>query len=144
MFVLVSFQQLYSHCQVPCGIYDDPVRVKLMKEHIATIEKAMKQITALSEKKPVNYNQVVRWVMNKESHAEELVDIVTYYFMAQRLKPVASSDEKAYASYKEKLELLHLIIVNAMKAKQTTDLSYVEKLKTLVTKFAELYFEKKK
>ena len=30
---------------------------------------------------------MVRWVVNKEVHADELSDIVTYYFMAQRIKP---------------------------------------------------------
>lgn len=32
------------HCQVPCGIFDDPVRVKLLEEHAATIRKAVVQV----------------------------------------------------------------------------------------------------
>ena len=37
-----------AHCQIPCGIYDDPARFSLMAEHITTIEKAMKTIVDLS------------------------------------------------------------------------------------------------
>lgn len=139
LFALAGVQSLYPHCQVPCGIYDDQMRIKMIAEHITTIEKAMKQITTLSKENPVNYNQVVRWVMNKESHAQELSDIVTYYFMTQRLKPVPKTDKK-YADYQNKLELLHHMLFYSMKAKQTTDLSHVDTLRKLLKKFETAYF----
>ena len=36
-----------GHCQVPCGIFDDPKLVSELREACATIEKAMAQITEL-------------------------------------------------------------------------------------------------
>lgn len=137
---LVSAQWLYSHCQVPCGIYDDQMRIKMIAEHITTMEKAMKQVTDLSKEKTPNYNQIVRWVVNKEKHAEELGDIVTYYFMTQRLKPAPAGETKAYGDYQKKLELLHHILFYTMKAKQTTDLAHIEKLRELLKKFETAYF----
>jgi nickel superoxide dismutase len=139
LFALAAVQSLYPHCQVPCGIYDDQMRIKMIAEHITTIEKAMNQINTLSKETPVNYNQVVRWVMNKESHAEELSDIVTYYFMTQRLKP-ATKKGKEYTDYQKKLELLHHMLFYTMKAKQTTDLSHVETLRKLLKAFETAYF----
>ncbi len=141
-FTLMS-QFLFSHCQVPCGIYDDQARIKMIAEHITTMEKAMNQVIALSKESAPNYNQIVRWVVNKEKHAEELSDIVTYYFMTQRLKPVSKTDAKHYANYQEKLELLHHMLVYTMKAKQSTDLTTIEKLRELLKKFEEAYFGKK-
>ncbi len=76
-----------AHCQIPCGIYDDELRVQLIEEHITTIEKSMNQIIAIPKTAPIDYNQLVRWVNNKETHATEIQDIVTAYFMAQRIKP---------------------------------------------------------
>ena len=35
----------YSHCQIPCGIYNDQMRFDTIAEHITTIEKSMKLIT---------------------------------------------------------------------------------------------------
>ncbi len=137
---LVSAQWLFSHCQVPCGIYDDQMRIKMIAEHITTMEKAMKQVTELSKEKTPNYNQIVRWVMNKEKHAEELSDIVTYYFMTQRLKPTPQTDAGKYGHYQKKLELLHHILVYTMKAKQTTDLAHIKKLRELLKKFETAYF----
>ncbi len=131
---------LEAHCQVPCGIYDDHVRVKLMAEHITTMEKAMNKVLELAKEAKPNYNQLVRWVSNKEKHAEEFSGIVTYYFMTQRLKPVASGDKEKYKSYLQKLELLHHLLVYGMKAKQSTDLSHIKKLRELLKKFEVAYF----
>ena len=41
---------VYPHCQVPCGIYDDAVRIVTVKEDFATISKAMSEIKSLSAK----------------------------------------------------------------------------------------------
>jgi len=59
----------YSHCQMPCGIYDDEARFGSMAENITTIEKAMKEIERLSAEPKPNMNQIVRWVNTKEQHA---------------------------------------------------------------------------
>jgi nickel superoxide dismutase len=140
VLVMVFASIVYSHCQIPCGIYDDPARFDMLAEHITTIEKSMKQITELSEKDKPDFNQIVRWVHNKEKHADELSHIVTYYFMTQRIKPVVKAEGKAYEEYVEKLTLLHEMLVYSMKAKQTTDLSNVEKLRTLLAEFRNVYF----
>jgi nickel superoxide dismutase len=121
-----------AHCQIPCGIYDDTARITEMKEHVTTIEKSMKEIAALKPDSPQNSNQLVRWVHNKELHADKLTGIVTYYFMAQRIKPDAEQ-------YDLKLKTLHAIMIEAMKAKQTVDLGHVEKLRSLISEFEHLY-----
>ncbi len=130
----------FSHCQMPCGIYDDEVRIKMIAEHVTTIEKAMKQVNELSKENTQNFNQIVRWIHNKEKHAEELSDIVTYYFLTQRLKPAEKTDTDAYKSYLKKLTLLHEMLIYAMKTKQKTDLAHVEKLRSLLKEFGDAYF----
>ncbi|MGB2806219.1 MAG: superoxide dismutase [Ni] [Sedimentisphaerales bacterium] len=132
----------YSHCQIPCGIYGDKMRFDMIAEHITTIEKSMKLIAELSEQGKPNMNQIVRWVRNKDEHADEMSHIISYYFMAQRVKLPPEDDVKAYNEYVKKLTLLHRMLVYTMKAKQTTDLSNVEKLRALLTKFQEEYFGK--
>lgn len=125
---------VWAHCEIPCGIYDDHMRIHMIEEHITTIEKSMQQIVTLGGQTPVNYNQVVRWVTNKEHHADELQDIVTQYFMTQRIKP----DQK---DYEKKLTVLHKMLLSAMKCKQTTDLANVADLRSLTKEFEGLYFE---
>jgi len=132
----------YSHCQVPCGIYDDQARFDMIAEHIATIEKSMNEIRKLSEQDKPNMNQIVRWVQNKEEHADELGHIITYYFMTQRVNPTQKTEGEKYDEYVKKLTLLHEILVSSMKAKQTTELANVEKLKALSEEFHSVYFGK--
>ncbi len=131
-----------AHCQIPCGIYDDELRVEMIEEDIATIEKSMQQISALSggERNATGDNQLVRWVMNKEDHAQKIQDVVTSYFMAQRVKPAPPSDTAGHAAYVTRLTLLHQLQVEAMKAKQTVDPVHVEAMRQLVGAFRKAYF----
>ena len=132
----------FAHCEIPCGIYDDQARFTVMAEHITTIEKSMNQIISLSKEDPLNHNQLVRWVHNKENHANELQHIVTQYFLTQRLKPVDNGSQEARSAYVEKLTLLHNMLFYAMKTKQTTDVGNVEKLRSLLAEFRAAYFGK--
>ncbi|MFC1520945.1 superoxide dismutase [Ni] [Elusimicrobiota bacterium] len=125
-----------SHCEIPCGIYGDEMRFNMIEEHIMTIEKSMKMINKLSDADEKNFNQIVRWVDNKETHANYIQDIVSQYFLAQRIKIDGKKDKE----YAKKLSLLHEMIIYAMKAKQGTDLKNTEKLKKLLEEFKEVYF----
>ena len=141
-FCLLCLPKAFSHCQIPCGIYNDELRFEMMKEHLLTIEKSMKQINELNEQPDSNSNQTMRWVMNKEQHADEFAHIVTFYFLSQRIKLVDEKDTAGLADYLVKVSLLHEMLVYAMKAKQTTDVSHVEKLRSLVKEFYIAYFGK--
>ncbi len=144
--LFVSFfalaQTSYAHCEIPCGIYGDSLRIEQISEHITTLEKSMSQINELSKAGDKNYNQLVRWVVNKEDHAAKIQDIVSQYFMHQRIKPVDPTDVEAYAKYTNQLALLHQLLVFSMKAKQTTDLTVIEELRATLDKFAHSYFHK--
>jgi len=131
----VSTNNVSAHCEIPCGIYDDQMRVTMIAEHISTIEKSMNQILDIQKEKNHNANQLVRWVMNKENHADELQEIVSQYFMTQRIKFDAKD-------YDKKVGLLHQMLVYAMKCKQTTDLENIQKLRDALKGFEALYFAK--
>jgi nickel superoxide dismutase len=99
-------------------------------------------IEKLSNSDNVNYNQLVRWVVNKEEHANKIQDIVSQYFLHQRLKPVDSTNKMKYDKYISQLSKLHEILVYSMKAKQSTDISVIEQLRNAVNDFSGLYFHK--
>ena len=133
--ILLLVSLAAAHCEIPCGIYDDEMRIEMLREHITTIEKSMNQVILLEKDANRKANQLTRWVMNKEQHADELQEIVSQYFMTQRLKP----DAKDYAS---KLQFLHEMLLAGMKSKQTTDLGQVKRLRELVDLFEKAYFVK--
>ena len=91
-----SVQAEPPHCEIPCGIYTDSLRIALIYEHIETIEKSMVLINKLSNQEKPDYNQLVRWVTNKEEHAKKIQEIVSQYFLHQRVKIKSPNDPAAY------------------------------------------------
>ena len=130
--ITVSSPSVSAHCEIPCGIYDDKMRIALISEHIDTIEKSIKEIMSLENQQDKNYNQIIRWVFNKENHANEIQHIVSQYFLTQRIK----FDSKNYI---EKITLLHKLLVYAMKCKQTTDLSNINQMRSILKDFKKIY-----
>jgi nickel superoxide dismutase len=138
LLVLTTGQAL-GHCQIPCGIYDDEMRLDMMAENAATIAKAMKQVGLLSKASPPDYNQIIRWTNVKDEHADDNAHIVSWYFLQQRVKPVEPSDAEAYKEYLHKLTLLHEMLVYSMKVKQSTDPANVDKIQALLADFRKAY-----
>lgn len=121
-----------AHCELPCGIYDDQARLAEISEHVTTIDKAVTQILELQKEKEINYNQLVRWIDNKEVHATKLQEIVSQYFLTQRIKLDADQ-------YARKVEALHHLLVYAMQCKQTVSPQAVEELRQACRLFEKLY-----
>jgi nickel superoxide dismutase len=128
-----------SHCQVPCGIYDDAARVTRMYEDAATIEKAIGQINQLAGKTDAqSANQLGRWIATKEAHATNIITTVAEYFLTQKVKPVAA-DADGYSAYLAKLADHHQVMNAAMKAKQNADAQYASALKDAIAGLAQHY-----
>lgn len=133
---------VFAHCEIPCGIYDDALRMKQIQEHVTTLEKSMLEIRKLEKQPDKHANQITRWINNKEKHANDLQHIVTQYFMTQRVKLPGSPGALAREAYDQQLHLLHGMLVTAMQAKQTTDLRHITKLRELILAFEKSYFKK--
>lgn len=129
----LSAQSLSAHCQVPCGIYDDHARVAAMLEDADTVIKAGTMIGELAGSSDAqSANQIVRWVTNKESHAQSVISTIADYFLTQRVK--SSQDD-----YGQRLKNHHAVIVAAMKAKQSADPAAGKALKSAIAKLAAYY-----
>ena len=135
--ILLSAASAGAHCQVPCGIYGDELKFGELEQHIETINKAGAQIRSISSKGSLSaqeQQQIVRWTTNKETHAQKVIDEAANYFLAQRILPKADQ-------YEKKVELLHHIIVYAMKAKQSAASEPAEILATKLSIFKRLYLD---
>jgi nickel superoxide dismutase len=135
LLIAMSSSQLKAHCQVPCGIYDDYARIKSMIEDSETINKAMIEMVELSNKNDLqSKNQSVRWIMNKEKHAQNIIDTISDYFLTQRVK----TNQEDYS-----LRLInhHKVIIAAMKSKQSVDIKYVDELRNSIKDLSNYYPE---
>jgi len=122
-----------AHCQVPCGIYDDPARVQALLEDAATIRKAMKQASALAGKTDAqSVNQQIRWTMTKEAHAANVIEVVSTYFLTQKTALPAEGDASAQSAYHAQLAACHRVMHYAMKTRQTVDEAHVDALEKAI------------
>jgi len=140
---LLLLNIVFAHCQIPCGIYDDVLRIVSMEEDISTIQKSISKIQKFgdSENSIQNQNQLVRWVNNKESHAQKIQDVISEYFLAQRIKPKSRNDSD-YDKYVMLSTSCQKIIFYAMKCKQNVDAQYVEKLSAELESLVDVYLDK--
>mmetsp|Transcript_85662 Transcript_85662/g.223238 ORF Transcript_85662/g.223238 Transcript_85662/m.223238 type:complete len:160 (-) Transcript_85662:60-539(-) len=124
------------HCQVPCGIFTDDLRIKGMIEDAATIRKAVVQSADLHKAGSIqDVHQMVRWIHTKEEHAAKIMTTIGDYFMAQKVKKADLTDQE----YKEVLVLLHAVMVAAMKSKQSSELAAVDTLDAALKALEPLY-----
>ena len=126
---------IIAHCQVPCGIYDDAMKIIQINEDFNTIKKAMNKINELSiNLDSVSLNQLNRWVNTKEDHASEIQNIISNYFLTQRIKETSPQ-------YNEQITTLQRLLVITMKCKQTVDTNNVRLGIKLIESFNNIYFD---
>ena len=134
--------KVVRHCQVPCGIYSDMMRIERIREDVATIRKAMAEITELSKDSANNMNQLIRWVTAKEEHAQHIQDMVAAYWLTQRIKAPKDDSVESRNKYLSQLAMMHQLTVSAMKTKQTTDAAHCDQILQTVEQFIPTYFSK--
>jgi nickel superoxide dismutase len=124
---------------MPCGIYDDPARIAQIREDAATIDKAIRNINKLAgSHSGTDFNQAVRWITTKEHHATNIIEVVSEYFLTQKVKPVEQGGD-GYEAYLRKLADHHAVMVAAMKTKQAADPDTVDVLNKAIDKLATHY-----
>ena len=69
--------------------------------------------------------QFVRWVNNKESHAEQIIATMCNYYFTQRIKP-------SQEDYSERLRAHHAVVLAAMKAKQSAESKHAVALREAI------------
>ena len=134
----------FNHCQVPCGIFDDPAIIDEMKQASTTIRKAIVQATALHSKAtglglgsdPLAMNQMIRWVNTKEEHCNKIIKLTSEYCLCQRVKAASFKSETEYL---EALKFHHIVMQAAMKAKQSMDVASVDALDHALADLAQMY-----
>ena len=132
-----------GHCQVPCGIFDDPAIVAEIKQASETIRKSMIQSNDLhsglvAQTTAQSLNQMIRWVNTKEEHCSKIITLVSEYCLCQRVKKEVFESEKDYL---DALRAHHAVMQGAMKCKQSVDPGVVDALDHAIGDFAKMYIK---
>ena len=83
-------------------------------------------------------NQATRWVTTKEHHASHIIEVISEYFLTQRVKPKAKGAE-GHDQYLKMLVDHHAVMLVAMKTKQTVVPAEAKKLHRAIDAIAAYY-----
>lgn len=116
---LLAAPLLHSHCQMPCGIYHDDMVFDQIDQYVETM---VKGVTVLSENKNDSCsekNTFIRWVIQKENMSNETAQLLTSYFLQQKIKADEDDTVKRVCS-------VHKMLCYLVTIKQTCDMKYVQ------------------
>ena len=129
---MLATPMLHSHCQMPCGIYHDDMVFDQIDQYVETMVKAVTVMADTKLDSTQNGNTFVRWVLNKENMSNETANLITTYFLQQKIKPDEEDTVKRLVSAHKMLNLL-------MTIKQTADIKYIKAFNDEWEKF-KLFF----
>lgn len=119
IFALLAFNNLGAHCQMPCGVYHDEMVFDQIDQYVETMYKGMSILNSSKFHGVHDWNEVIRWVILKEKESDATANLLTTYFLQQKIKPGEADTCKRLTSCHKLLFLLVAI-------KQNTDVKFVK------------------
>lgn len=104
--MLLCTSMAWSHCQMPCGIYHDEMVFDQIDQYVETMVKCITVVKDNKGETPQARNEVIRWVMMKEKMSDDTADLITAYFLQQKIKPGEPDTVKMVTSAHKLLFLL--------------------------------------
>lgn len=133
---LFGFQQAKAHCDIPCGIYDPHMAQVAALTVIRMIDLMDEMKQAHGPDKPEYINNMPRYVLVKEEHAEIVKREVRVIF-GDYVK------QEQLDKFPELPALVHKIYQLGSKCRQTADRQVAMDLLAAVNRFAEIFWATK-
>jgi nickel superoxide dismutase len=131
-FALFSQTHLSGHCQMPCGIYHDDMVYDQIDQFVETVFKGISVLNESKFSSVKDKNEFVRWVVQKEKCCDETANIITVYFLQQKIKPNEPDTVK-------KLVSAHKLLFLLVSIKQNSDLEFVKQFNAEWEKFKLMF-----
>jgi len=131
----IHFGTAAAHCDIPCKIYD-PISAQIA---VLTMIRLVDLLNDLAEKMPLNLDQqaqFLRLVAQKELHGSKVKEEISVIW-GDYIK------EPQLENYPELHRLVHNIMMESSKAKQSVDKEITLSLLTKVNRFAEIFWQSK-
>ena len=97
-----------------------------------------KELHATSGSDLLAMNQMTRWIVTKEEHAQKIILLVADYCLCQRVKKEIFATDTDYV---DALKAHHAVMQCAMKTKQQVDTVACDALDHAIGDFAKMYLK---
>lgn len=118
LFFTLFLSGLSAHCQMPCGIYNDQMVYDQINQFYLTVFKAVKNMEALKADSLEDRNKFVRWVITKDRLCDETAELITKFFLQQKIQPIDDNVDL--------LKSLHKLLFLLVAIKQNVDIKVVQ------------------
>lgn len=132
LMLCFNVTDLNAHCQMPCGIYHDDIVYDQVDQYVETMYKGMTMLNDSKFDTVHSKNEFIRWVINKEKSSDEVAQLLTSYFLQQKIKPDEEDTDK-------RLKMTHRLLVMLVLIKQNTDRKFVEDFSAEWDKFKLMF-----
>lgn len=133
---VLNFERASAHCDIPCGIYD-PHQAQIGALTVIRMIDMMEDLKKAHEADSADYiNNMPRYVLVKEEHAEVVKREVRVIF-GDYIK------QEQLDKFPELPGLMHKIMQLASKARQTANRETAMELLGAVNRFAEIFWATK-
>jgi nickel superoxide dismutase len=109
----------YGHCQMPCGIYHDDMVFSQIDQYIETTVKGIAVMKSNKFDSVEEHNEFVRWVIQKENSSNTVAELITKYFLQQKIKVGEEDTTKQLVS-------VHKLLFFLVQIKQHADIKIVK------------------
>lgn len=131
----VHFDEVYAHCDIPCGIYD-PHQAQVAAHTVIRMDMLIAEASKASPNMTTDdRNKMIRAITVKEQHAE---------IVKHEVRVIWGDYAKAENADAKTHELVWSIMKAASKAKQDTNIDSAKDLLAKVEQFAEWFWKTKK
>lgn len=131
-YAFCTLNYVEAHCQMPCGIYHDSMVYDQIDQYVETMYKGQ---TVINDNKFANAhdrNEFVRWILTKDKSSDDMAQLITTYFLQQKIKPGEDDTDK-------KLKAAHKLLFLIVAIKQNSDRSIVEQFADEWEKFKLMF-----
>ncbi len=120
-FIFVNFSrlELSAHCQMPCGIYHDEMVYDQIDQYTETMYKGITVMNQNKLESVHDFNDLTRWIMEKEKESNDIAQLINVYFLQQKIKPGEPETAK-------RLTTAHKLLFLLVAIKQNNDLKFVD------------------
>ncbi len=119
--ILSSFFKLdlSAHCQMPCGIYHDEMVYDQIDQYAETMYKGITVMNGNKLDSVHDFNDLTRWILEKEKESNTTAELISSYFLQQKIKPDEPETVK-------RLVAAHKLLFLIVAIKQNNEVKFVE------------------
>ena len=134
---------IYGACEAACAdIADDETAFSRITDQINGIETEMNSIREWQADPVTNLNALSQAVNRKTQDANTLREILTDYFLYQRIPVPEKNRGSEYESYTQNLVLIHSLLNQTAAIKDTAEAAAIDSLRAKLEEFRSAYYGK--